>query len=476
MKTHPLRAIVAPPKPKPKSAPNPAPNPHARAKPRKAGKKKGPPPPWLADQALNLLLAQYEFDSVLDVGCGDGLQARHLAKHGKRVTTISFESYGAHRPDFVGDFEDFASDERYDLVWCSHALEHQANVGLFLQRLVSFVAPGGLLAITVPPARPYIVGGHLTVWNAGLLLYNLIVAGIDCREARLKVYGYNISLIVRVRKAELPALRHDIGDIERLAPFFPMPVQQGFDGRIEEINWERPHSAGIASIDRGAHAAAKAATAMLAAAPVIDAGAAPDIDAFRALPVPHKSDLDSLLAVTRAHCPSGHVMEFGVFRGRSLSALAKALPERSVHGFDTFSGLPIPWQRSADSVYPAGHFDTGALPEVPANARLWPGEFGASLPAWLAAHPGPAALLHIDCDLYESTVTVLTLMDERIVPGTVLVFDELCDWNESGVYPAWREGEWRALREWLQRRPRRLRLLARGPKFSAAIQVLAAPS
>ncbi|MGO1003100.1 methyltransferase domain-containing protein [Lysobacter sp. CA196] len=469
MKTHPLRAVAAPPKPKPQSKPQPL----ARVKPRKAGKKKGPPPPWLADQALNLLLTQYEFDSVLDVGCGDGLQARHLAKHGKRVTTISFESYGGHRPDFVGDFEDFASDERYDLVWCSHALEHQANVGQFLQRLVSFVAPGGLLAITVPPARPYIVGGHLTVWNAGLLLYNLIVAGIDCREARLKVYGYNISLIVRVRRAELPMLRHDIGDIERLAPFFPMPVQQGFDGRIEEINWEQPRSADIASTERTARSAAMVpATAMTA--PVIDAGTALDPAAFLALPVPHSSDLDSLLAVARSHCPSGHVMEFGVFRGRSLSALARALPERRVHGFDTFTGLPIPWQRSAASVYPAGHFDTGALPEVPANASLWPGEFGASLPAWLDAHPGPAALLHIDCDLYESTVTVLTLIDERIVPGTVLVFDELCDWNESGVYPAWRDGEWRALREWLQRRPRRLRLLARGPKFSAAIQILAA--
>ncbi|MGJ7900908.1 methyltransferase domain-containing protein [Lysobacter sp. 1R34A] len=464
MKTPRLRVVIAPPKSGPK--PKPKPQPSVRIKPRKAGKRKGPPPPWLADQALNLLLAQYEFDSVLDVGCGDGLQARHFARHGKRVTTISFESYGAHRPDFVGDFEDFVSDQRYDLVWCSHALEHQANVGQFLQRLLSFVAPGGLLAITVPPARPYIVGGHLTVWNAGLLLYNLIVAGVDCREARLKVYGYNISLIVRVRRAELPVLRHDIGDIERLAPFFPIPVQQGFDGRIEEINWERP---------RGAGAPVKAAPGA-ALAPVIEAGTTLDPAAFLALPAAHASDLDSLLAVTRAHCPSGHVMEFGVFRGRSLSALARALPERRVHGFDTFTGLPIPWLRSAGSVYPAGHFDTGALPEVPANASLWPGEFGASLPVWLDAHPGAAALLHIDCDLYESTATVLSLMDERIVPGTVLVFDELCDWTESGVYPAWREGEWRALREWLQRRPRRMRLLARGPKFSAAIQVLAASS
>lgn len=195
--------------------------------------------PWLGDEALSLLLREYRFDSVLDVGCGDGRQAQHLRAHGKRVTTISFEAYAGFQPDYTGDFEAYRSERRFDVVWCSHALEHQANVGRFLQRLLEFAKPDGLLAITVPPARPYIVGGHLTVWNAGLLLYNLIVAGIDCRHARLKAYGYNLSVLVPARRAQLPPLRHDAGDIERLAPFFPMPVRQGFDGRIEQIGWDR---------------------------------------------------------------------------------------------------------------------------------------------------------------------------------------------------------------------------------------------
>lgn len=409
----------------------------------RAAKPARPPPPWLADEALGLLLREHAFETVLDVGCGDGRHAREFARHGKRVTTISCEPYDGFAPDIVGDVMAIDIAGRYDLVWCSHVLEHQPNVRDFLQRMASLVAPGGLLAITVPPARPTIVGGHLTVWNAGLLLYNLVVAGIDCRDARVKAYGYNISVIVSPRRAALPRLRHDQGDIERLAAFFPMPVQQGFDGRIEEIGWTRPSRAEpSATLDRAA---------------------------FQRLPPMCASDMKTLAAVAGAHRGEGHVLEFGVFRGRSIAVLAEVFPGRRVHGFDTFTGLPQDWQRGPGDVYPAGHFGLERLPDVPDNVTLWPGEFATSLPGWLAVHPGAVGFVHVDCDLHASTRTVLDLLDARIVPGTVLVFDELCDWTDSGVYPAWRDGEWRALEEWLQRTGRRFRVLGRGPQFSGAI-------
>jgi SAM-dependent methyltransferase len=413
-------------------------------------KRKARPPPYLAHEALALLLSQYEFESVVDVGCGDGAHARAMRARGKRVTTISLEPYGGFEPDFAGDVFDFEPRERFDLVWCSHALEHQPNVALFLQRLAALAKPGGLLAITVPPARRTIVGGHLTVWNTGLLLYNLVAAGIDCSEARTREYGYNISLIVRLRPAALPPLRRDVGDIERLAPFFPMPVRQGFDGRIAEIGWAVPAKPAVSR-----HDASRLEPAC-----------------FLALPAAHGSDLELLASLARSLRIDGHVAEFGVFKGRSIRELARALPRRTIHGFDSFMGLPSAWRRSDTSTYEAGHFAPGALPEVPGNVRLWPGFFEASVPEWLRGHDGPMALVHVDCDLYESTAIVLGALDERFVPGTVLVFDELCDWNESGVYPHWRDGEWRALAEWSAAHGRAFRILARGPRFSGAIEVL----
>jgi hypothetical protein len=54
----------------------------------------------------------------------------------------------------------------------------------------------------------------------------------------VKRYGYNISVIVQKKEANLPVLKYDFGDIEALSEFFPMPVTNGFNGDIEELNWK----------------------------------------------------------------------------------------------------------------------------------------------------------------------------------------------------------------------------------------------
>lgn len=126
---------------------------------------------------------------------------------------------------------------QYDGVYCSHTLEHVRNVGAFLDRIVTETKPGGIIAIVVPPRKDEIVGGHLTLWNAGLLVYNIIRAGVDCSSAYVGSYGYNVACVVRNIRAELPPLAEDAGDIEALAPFFPAPVAQGFDGRTFAANW-----------------------------------------------------------------------------------------------------------------------------------------------------------------------------------------------------------------------------------------------
>lgn len=197
----------------------------------------------LADEALNKLLSEYAFQTVLDIGCGSGEHTEVFRAAGKSVTAI--DKRPACQGAILGDYQQHVFERPFDCIWSSHVLEHQPNVHLFLSKMFSDLADGGILAVTVPPAKPQIVGGHLTLWNAGLLLYNLIVAGFDCSKAAVKKYGYNVSVITPKIPADYdPAeLMFAGGDIERLRCFFPAGAsidwKQGFDGDIVEINWRR---------------------------------------------------------------------------------------------------------------------------------------------------------------------------------------------------------------------------------------------
>ena len=136
----------------------------------------------------------------------------------------------------------------------------------------------------------------------------------------------------------------------------------------------------------------------------------------------------------------GLVLEFGVATGTTLGVIAGGLPGRTPYGFDVFSGLPEDWRPG----FPAGTFAQDKLPEVP-GAQLVVGLFENTLPGFLGDHPGPVAFLHVDVDLYTSAKTVLDLLAGRLVPGTVIVFDEY--WNYSG----WKtDGEFRAWNEFVR--------------------------
>ena len=124
------------------------------------------------------------------------------------------------------------------LFWASHVLEHQANPNLFLKKIHSNLKENGILAITVPPLKHEIVGGHLTLWNAGLLLYQLVLAGFNCSDASILTYGYNISIIIRKRSiSDFPELSFDKGDIKKLSNYFPVGFEEPFNGNIRRLNW-----------------------------------------------------------------------------------------------------------------------------------------------------------------------------------------------------------------------------------------------
>ncbi len=148
------------------------------------------------------------------------------------------------------------------------------------------------------------------------------------------------------------------------------------------------------------------------------------------------SDLDLLSHAARIAPKDGLVLEFGVATGRTINHLAKTLPGRPIYGFDTFDGLPEDWRTG----FHKGAF-AGAVPDVAPSVTLVQGLFADTLPLFLAKRTEPVALLHVDCDLYSSTATVLTHIRDRLQPGSVVVFDEYFN------YPGWRHHEFRAWQE-----------------------------
>lgn len=132
----------------------------------------------------------------------------------------------------------------------------------------------------------------------------------------------------------------------------------------------------------------------------------------------------------------GLVLEFGVRFGNTIRQIA-GLVKQPVHGFDSFEGLPEVWHHE-----PKGSYTTkGEIPEVPKNVTLHVGWFEDTLPAFLEKTSGTVRFMNIDCDIYSSTKTVLDQLAPRIVPGTVIVFDEYIG-NEH-----WREDEFKAFQE-----------------------------
>ncbi|MDB5945282.1 MAG: hypothetical protein JWQ33_308 [Ramlibacter sp.] len=162
---------------------------------------------------------------------------------------------------------------------------------------------------------------------------------------------------------------------------------------------------------------------------------------------------------------TGIFAEFGVWRGTTINAIADFVGAgTTVHGFDSFEGLPEDWFGK----YTKGTFHMDQLPPVRANVKLHKGWFDATVPQFaLESGDQPIAMIHVDCDLYSSTKTIFDHLGDRLVPGSVILFDEYFN------YPGWRDHEYKAFQELVARLNLRYRYLAYNSReFNVAVQIV----
>jgi len=166
----------------------------------------------------------------------------------------------------------------------------------------------------------------------------------------------------------------------------------------------------------------------------------------------------------------GDIFVFGVWLGQdvvlfeSLRAMLEPYnASRKIVGFDTFEGYQgiSDQDRSSDVIKPGGYTTHRSyqqyldsllayhrLENMMGHAvthRLVQGDVVKTAPNYIEQHPeAMVALAYFDMALYEPTRAALNSLSDRLMPGSIIVLDELND----PKYP----GETVAFREWVASR------------------------
>lgn len=140
------------------------------------------------ESARDILPVDFENMRVLDIGCGYGEIIYYLKqKYNSKVVGIEASPETAEYGNKIFNvpiepllLEEFKSREKFDVILCSHILEHVSDPNLFLQKIKTLLTKNGLLYIEVPnilkptgkfDLNTFLYSEHLQTFSA----YNLYI-------------------------------------------------------------------------------------------------------------------------------------------------------------------------------------------------------------------------------------------------------------------------------------------------------------
>lgn len=119
-------------------------------------------------------------------------------------------------------------------------------------------------------------------------------------------------------------------------------------------------------------------------------------------------------------------MEFGVYRGGSARVIATTAPQKTLHLFDTFQGIPE--DDKLEGGHKKGDFSNTSLEQVKEflngfNVVYHVGFFPQTTEGlWELQF----CFAHLDADTYQSTTAAVEYVWPRLVEGGLILFD---DWK-----------------------------------------------
>ena len=131
----------------------------------------------------------------------------------------------------------------------------------------------------------------------------------------------------------------------------------------------------------------------------------------------------------------GDMAEVGVYKGGSSVLLARANPDKIVHAFDTFTGIP---NADANEVHANGDFDVGGKPPaiLACCANIIP---RVGLFPDTASFDATYCFAHFDGDTYPSCRAFIDYFTPRMSRGGAMVFDDYGWFRCPGVKRALHE-------------------------------------
>ena len=158
------------------------------------------------------------------------------------------------------------------------------------------------------------------------------------------------------------------------------------------------------------------------------------------------------LRFARIHKIEGNYYEFSLGEGYTFGnaiAISKHLGmDIGFNAFDSFHGIPETTGIDISDQFKKGDYAFSKetfLKNIPKTKRLTivEGWYKDTLTEELKNKMNPAAVVWIDCDLYESTIQVLNWITHKLVEGSILIFD---DWYCFKGDPT--KGEAAAFEDW----------------------------